>query len=203
MKLISSTLLIAMLVLVGCGGGEDPSILGTRIKALTNYSGITKYDTFVRPQQGRSGGGLFSSGGRLMGVCNAAAVNVDEGIYAGLDSIYAILDANNMTEMVTASPATTLAGHTQPASQPTLPQQVAGQPATLQGTEQPVMPEPPMSAPLTIPVNTVAPPTATAPVEVICVIRSPEDPSKTQTVTIRNPSPDLLKQIYQANQGLG
>ena len=57
-----------------------------------------------------------------------------------------------------------------------------------------------MSAPVTIPVNTVAPPSTTTPVEVICVIRSPEDPSKTQTVTIRNPSPDLLKQIYQANQ---
>ncbi|MED5284711.1 MAG: hypothetical protein VYC71_01985, partial [Planctomycetota bacterium] len=59
-----------------------------------------KIDTYRRPEQGRSGGGLFSAGGQLIGVCNAAAVQVDEGIYAGLQGIYAALDATNLRTKV-------------------------------------------------------------------------------------------------------
>jgi S1-C subfamily serine protease len=37
---------------------------------------------------GRSGGGLFNEQGELIGVCNAAAVEVDEGIYTALETIH-------------------------------------------------------------------------------------------------------------------
>ena len=95
----------------GCSGGEAPSILPTRIKALTNYSGVIKIDTYRRPEQGRSGGGLFSAGGQLIGVCNAAAVQVDEGIYAGLQGIYAALDATNLRNKVLTPDVGLLSGN--------------------------------------------------------------------------------------------
>ena len=76
---------------VGCDGGNDPTVFRTQIKAITRYQAAHKYDTFGRPEQGRSGGGLFTAGGQLIGVCNSRAVYVDEGIFAGKEGILAIL----------------------------------------------------------------------------------------------------------------
>ena len=73
---------------IGCDHGEPPTIRRTRIKNRASYDGAIKYDIFGRPVDGRSGGGLFTSDGRIIGVCNAAVVDVDEGIYTALDTIH-------------------------------------------------------------------------------------------------------------------
>ena len=73
---------------IGCDHGEDPTIRHSRIKNRAAYDGSIKYDIFGRPVDGRSGGGLFTESGHLIGVCNAAAVEVDEGIYSALDTLY-------------------------------------------------------------------------------------------------------------------
>jgi len=73
---------------IGCDHGEDPTIRHSQIKNRAAYDGSLKYDIFGRPVDGRSGGGLFTESGQLIGVCNAAAVEVDEGIYSALDTIY-------------------------------------------------------------------------------------------------------------------
>ena len=73
---------------IGCDHGEDPTIRNTQIKNRAAYDGSLKYDIFGRPVSGRSGGGLFTDSGQLIGVCNAAAVEVDEGIYSALGTIY-------------------------------------------------------------------------------------------------------------------
>ena len=73
---------------IGCDHGEDPTIRRSRIKNRAAYDGSLKYDIFGRPVDGRSGGGLFTESGELIGVCNAAAVEVDEGIYSALETLH-------------------------------------------------------------------------------------------------------------------
>ncbi len=76
---------------IGCDKGQPPTIRATKIKNHSYYDGSHKYDIFGRPSIGRSGGGLFRKDGSLVGVCNAAAVNEDEGIFTSLDNIHAEL----------------------------------------------------------------------------------------------------------------
>ena len=73
---------------IGCDHGENPTIRHTQIKNRAAYDGAIKYDIYGRPVDGRSGGGLFTSDGRVIGVCNAAVIDVDEGIYTALDTIH-------------------------------------------------------------------------------------------------------------------
>lgn len=73
---------------IGCDHGEDPTIRHTKIKNRASYDGAIKYDIYGRPVDGRSGGGLFTDDGRIIGVCNAAVVDIDEGIYTALDTIH-------------------------------------------------------------------------------------------------------------------
>ena len=84
---------------LGCDHGEPPTIRHSRIKNRASYDGAIKYDIYGRPVDGRSGGGLFNSQGKLVGVCNAKAVEVDEGIYTALDTIYWQLAQANLEHL--------------------------------------------------------------------------------------------------------
>ncbi|MEQ1904180.1 MAG: trypsin-like peptidase domain-containing protein [Pirellulaceae bacterium] len=76
---------------IGCDKGQPPTIRATKIKNHAQYDGSHKYDIFGRPSIGRSGGGLFREDGALIGVCNAAAVHEDEGVFTSLDNIHSEL----------------------------------------------------------------------------------------------------------------
>ena len=89
---------------VGCDHGESPTIRRTKIKHLAKYSGIEKYDIFGRPVVGRSGGGLFTDKGQLIGVCNAAVVDADEGVYVGLQTIYWQIAKVNLEHLFNGDP---------------------------------------------------------------------------------------------------
>jgi len=89
---------------IGCDMGQPPTIRKTRVKSLSNYDGVDKYDIFGRPVEGRSGGGLFSAGGQLVGVCNAAAVDFDEGIYSGLENVWSQLARTNLDRLLSMPP---------------------------------------------------------------------------------------------------
>ena len=77
---------------VGCNHGEAPSIIQNKILAVNRYHGPANLVVGGRPVDGRSGGGLFASDGTLIGVCNAADEQQDEGLYAALGPIHAELD---------------------------------------------------------------------------------------------------------------
>lgn len=77
---------------VGCNGGAAPTVRQGRITALNRYLGPANIEASGAPVTGRSGGGLFSAEGFLIGVCNAADPQLDEGIYAALKEIHARLD---------------------------------------------------------------------------------------------------------------
>ena len=84
---------------VGCDKANSPTIRRSHYKRLAIYDQVEKYDVYGRPIDGRSGGGLFDAQGRLIGVCNAAAVQVDEGIYSGLRTIYGQLTSSHLVQL--------------------------------------------------------------------------------------------------------
>lgn len=77
---------------VGCNGGDPPTVRQGKITALNRYLGPANIEASGAPVTGRSGGGLFSAEGFLIGVCNAADPQLDEGIYAALKEIHGSLD---------------------------------------------------------------------------------------------------------------
>jgi S1-C subfamily serine protease len=77
---------------VGCDHGKDPTILRNSIRAVNRYHGPANLVVGGRPVDGRSGGGLFTREGILIGVCNAADQEANEGLYAALGPIHAELD---------------------------------------------------------------------------------------------------------------
>lgn len=88
---------------VGCDKANAPTIRRSHYKRVAIYDSVEKYDVYGRPIDGRSGGGLFDEQGRLIGVCNAAAVHVDEGIYSGLRTIYGQLASSHLVQLFSPS----------------------------------------------------------------------------------------------------
>ena len=82
---------------VGCNNGEPPSVRRSRVTSLDRYQGPPNLQVSGRPVLGRSGGGLFSSDGLLIGVCNAADPQDNEGLYAALASVHAQLDRTELS----------------------------------------------------------------------------------------------------------
>lgn len=72
---------------VGCSGGAAPSLERGRITAVNRYLGPANIECSGLPVQGRSGGGLFSEEGYVIGVCSAADPSEGRGLYAGLEVI--------------------------------------------------------------------------------------------------------------------
>ena len=77
---------------VGCNNGEEPTVRHNRVTSLDRFLGPPNVQVGGLPVLGRSGGGLFSDEGLLIGVCNFADPQDNEGTYAALESIHAELD---------------------------------------------------------------------------------------------------------------
>lgn len=84
---------------VGCNGGEKPTEQSLKITALNRYLGADNIECSGVPAQGRSGGGLFTRDGQLIGVCTAAAPQNKEGLYAGLKTVQRLLDRCTMAHL--------------------------------------------------------------------------------------------------------
>lgn len=82
------------LVSVGCGGGKDPTIERIQVTALNRYLGPDNLECTGVPQQGRSGGGLFTTTGLVVGVCTAADPRDKKGLYCALKPIHTLLAAH-------------------------------------------------------------------------------------------------------------
>ena len=77
---------------IGCDRGANPSVRTSQITGVDKYLGPPNLVVSGQPVQGRSGGGLFSQDGLLIGICNAADPADNEGIYAALPTIHWELD---------------------------------------------------------------------------------------------------------------
>ena len=76
---------------IGCGDGRPPSKQSVRVTGVNVYLGPGNLECTGMPRQGRSGGGLFDSSGRLVGVCFAAEPQNRRGLYASLKPIHSLL----------------------------------------------------------------------------------------------------------------
>ena len=79
-------------VSVGCNNGDSPTARHSQINSLDKFGGPPNLQVAGQPVEGRSGGGLFSREGYVIGVCNAADPSDQEGFFAALGSIHAELD---------------------------------------------------------------------------------------------------------------
>jgi S1-C subfamily serine protease len=84
---------------VGCDKGADPTIRETKITNLNRYVGPANIEAAGEPTIGRSGGGLFNRDGYLIGVCNCADAQDNEGIYAAIESIHWQLEKVGLAEL--------------------------------------------------------------------------------------------------------
>jgi hypothetical protein len=73
---------------VGCNRGAGPTVLLSKIAGVNRFVGSPNYTVTGRPSDGRSGGGLFTADGQLIGLCKWAVTDADEGVYAGLAAVH-------------------------------------------------------------------------------------------------------------------
>ncbi len=102
---------------IGCDHGAEPTAISSTITSINKFLGPPNVQVAGQPVQGRSGGGLFTADGLLIGVCNAADPADDEGLYAALRSIHDQLDEAGLLEMIVGSRSAT-------ADPPNLPPQM-------------------------------------------------------------------------------
>ncbi len=87
-----------LVVSVGCGGGSNPSKLQHRVTKIAGYVGDFIECSGV-PMSGRSGGGLFSTKGEVVGVCVFADPNGRSGLYSGMKTIRELLQKSGLRQL--------------------------------------------------------------------------------------------------------
>jgi thiol-disulfide isomerase/thioredoxin len=162
---------------VGCDNGADPTVRHMKVTAVNRYVGAPTTECSGEPVEGRSGGGLFNDAGEVIGVCSARDPADHRGIYGGLAALHTILDRNNLASLCdpkpAIDPAITLAGLDNKKNAPVnLPS-----PSDI-GLK--------VDRDLPIPSDTDA-------AEVVCVIRSLENPNAPPKVVLLNrATPEFL-----------
>jgi S1-C subfamily serine protease len=91
-------------VSIGCSEGELPSVEQLRVTMLNRYLGPDTIECTGVPGQGRSGGGLFTTRGRVVGVCTNADPRERKGVYAGLKPIHDLLRSAGLDDLIPAEP---------------------------------------------------------------------------------------------------
>jgi S1-C subfamily serine protease len=84
---------------IGCSGGNDPTREQLTVTAVNKYSGPDNIECTGIPVQGRSGGGLFDTEGRLIGVCVAADQEAQRGFYSHVFTVHDLLDECNLAAL--------------------------------------------------------------------------------------------------------
>lgn len=167
---------------IGCDRGAPPSLRQSRVTAMDRYLGAPNIETAGAPVVGRSGGGLFSSDGLLIGVCNGADPQDDEGVFAGLKTVQWQLEAIGQRRVF--EPQGPAAPAVASNAAPPLP-------ITPARFESP-------AAPPTSPPTSIASADPTADVELVCVVRPRGGAAgAAETLVIGRPSPELLDRILR------
>lgn len=80
------------LTAIGCGFGADATIWSTSVVGFGASGGYRYTECMTAPRQGRSGGGLYTPDGIVVGVCDFARGDTDRGLYAAPEAIRAELN---------------------------------------------------------------------------------------------------------------
>lgn len=199
---------------VGCNNGDRPTARHSRVTSLDKFLGPPNLQVAGLPVEGRSGGGLFTTDGLVIGVCNAADPTDREGLYAAPAAIDAELDAAGLSYIYKSQDEEPVAEPAVPVP-PAIVAQVAPPPLPKR------MPRPsgsapaaksqrrPTAAPL---VDAVADATPLSTeeqaaleeirrrleegAEVVCVVRSRRDPqAKSEIIVLDQVSANFLKHL--------
>jgi thiol-disulfide isomerase/thioredoxin len=88
------------LLSIGCSRGERPIIEQLRVTMLNRYEGPDTIECTGVPVKGRSGGGLFTTSGHVVGVCTNADPQEGRGVYAGVKPIHQLLRSAGLEELI-------------------------------------------------------------------------------------------------------
>ncbi|HEY2828322.1 MAG TPA: thioredoxin domain-containing protein [Pirellulales bacterium] len=80
------------MISMGCDGGADVTAKDTHVTSINRYVGSPNLQVAFQPVQGRSGGGLFTPEGWVVGVCYAADPEANEGLFTALPALCVELD---------------------------------------------------------------------------------------------------------------
>lgn len=186
---------------IGCSEGREPTMQDSRVTVINRFTSRPNINVAGIPANGRSGGGLFSTEGLLIGVCNAANEADNEGMYASLPTIYWQLDKFNLQAIYErASPKAAAA--TVPVSEP-LPQNplpAQPEPAAFAAAPEPRnLPELPSQMPQLTPAAYESSQPAGDDLEVVVIVRSKQRPENNSEIyVVDSVSPDLLSRITNA-----
>lgn len=195
---------------VGCDKGADATVRQSRITAVNKYVGRPNYTAAGAPVDGRSGGGLFTADGLLIGICNAADPADDEGLYAGLASIHWQLDQIGQSAIYQRAghqPAASLVDTRQPAAAetpvpalaPAMPQReanVAVTPAVYQPQSTPAAAQPVGYD------NSIA--AGDDDTEIVFIVRSKSNPQqRSEVFVVDGATPELVSRISEAARTTG
>ncbi|MCA9122511.1 MAG: trypsin-like peptidase domain-containing protein [Planctomycetaceae bacterium] len=192
---------------VGCDNGTDPSVRESRITSIDRYLGPPNIEATGEPAQGRSGGGLFSNDGYLIGICNHGDPKDDEGIYASLPTIHWELDRVGQRRLYQANVEAIAMQGLSPSR--IKPRRIDANP---DATAQAVSPVELASAQLQdVPANALGrtPNEQNSNVqgdtEVICIVRSRGNPQSQERVyVLEQPTSDLLDRLArESRSGVG
>ena len=189
-------------ITIGCSGGEDPTIEPTQITALNRYLGPENIEVQRMPVQGRSGGGLFDSTGRVVGICIGQCADTQRGLYAGLGAVHDLLDDNQLAAIYRDDVSTDRnpiqlvadADHSAPADRASLGAVAMGTPA---GNDLP------NASRLSESRARAGDEASDDDLEVVCIVRSKSDPTgQSRVVIIDRADEALLERILgpQRNQ---
>lgn len=189
-------------VSIGCNHGETATARVSRVTMIDKFLGPPNLQVAGAPVQGRSGGGLFNKDGLVIGVCNAADPEDNEGLFAALPSIQAELNQFGLAKF--CLPTEPLAVAPPPPMSNRMP------PIGHADAHASTVPTSGLAPSNTVAANVAAPPSFTqaeqalaaelghlaAGAEVICVIRGHADPrAKSKVVTLDHASPEFLQQL--------
>lgn len=202
----------------GCNNGDDPTVRRCHVRSLDKFLGPPNIQVDDLPVEGRSGGGLFTKEGLVIGVCNAADPTDRQGLYAALATIHAQLEDHELAFVANGSgPAAAPGGALVAVEPPMMPEQMPQMRdeerlAEVQARDNVVLP---VRHPLPGPVSSEAGTTATlspdemaaleeirrrkaAGAEVICIIRSRSQPQgKSEILVLDDASPEFLQRVAE------
>ena len=204
---------------VGCDKGADATVRESRITAVNKYLGKPNYTAAGAPIDGRSGGGLFTADGLLIGICNAADPADDEGLYAGLASIHWQLDEIGQSAIYQRAAQNQAAGLAD-ARQPAAPREEVVAPAAAEAplpALAPSMPQreagiavtpavyQPQAAPASIaPTGFESPVGTDDETEIVFIVRSKSNPrQQSEVFVVDGATPDLVSRISEAARTTG
>lgn len=84
----------------GCNHGNKPTLQRSQVNSINRYDGPENIQTQGAPVGGRSGGGLVNQDGKLIGICNAADLEDDEGFYVSAKYIQLMMQRLGIADLV-------------------------------------------------------------------------------------------------------